>query len=94
MPEPKLYRDIVMHRHARAAVPLSDNGMGHEAGIIARIMMEHTVVTHWIVERGDDGVDALLANQSKRMKPNHGCRGAAKRGCSWAMTSAMGQHSS
>lgn len=57
-----------IHRHARAAVLLSDNGMGHEAGIIARIMMEHTVVMHWIVEQGDDGVDALLANQSKRMK--------------------------
>lgn len=57
-----------IHRHARAAVLLHDNAMEHEAGIMARVMMEHTVVMHWIVERGDKGVDALLANQAKRME--------------------------
>lgn len=56
-----------IHRHAQAAVLLHDNAMEHEAGIMARVMMEHTVVMHWIVERGDKGVDALLANQAKRM---------------------------
>lgn len=57
-----------IHRHARAAVLLHDNAMEHEAGIMARVMMEHTVVMHWIIERGDKGVDALLDNQAKRMK--------------------------
>ena len=61
-----LYCEI--HRLARAATILIDNKMSHESGIIARVMMEHTVVLHWIIERGDDGVDALLANQAKRMK--------------------------
>jgi hypothetical protein len=46
---------------------MTDNGMGHEAGIMARVMMEHTIVMHWIIERGNEGVDALLASQSKRM---------------------------
>jgi hypothetical protein len=27
-----------------------------------------TIVLHWIIERGDDGIDAVLANQSKQMK--------------------------
>lgn len=57
-----------VHRHSRAAVLMTDNGMGHEAGIMARVMMEHTIVMHWIIERGNKGVDALRANQSKRMK--------------------------
>jgi hypothetical protein len=61
-----LYCEI--HRLARAATMLIDNNMSHESGIMARVMLEHTVVLHWIIERGDDGVDALLANQAKRMK--------------------------
>jgi hypothetical protein len=31
-------------------------------------LLEHTVVLHWITERGDDGVEAMLANQSRQMK--------------------------
>jgi hypothetical protein len=36
--------------------------------VLARVMLEHTIVLHWIIERGDDGIDAVLANQSKQMK--------------------------
>lgn len=57
-----------IHRFARAALMMSDNGLSHESNAILRIMLEHVVVMHWIIERGDEGVDALLANQSKRMK--------------------------
>jgi hypothetical protein len=57
-----------IHRFARAAVLLIDNEMGREANVIVRVMLEHTVVLHWIIERGDEGVDALLAKQSKQMK--------------------------
>jgi Family of unknown function (DUF5677) len=57
-----------VHRFARAAVLLGDNGMGQEGVVLVRTMLEHTVVLHWIIERGDDGVDAMLANQSKQMK--------------------------
>jgi hypothetical protein len=56
------------HRFARAAVTLSDNDMGQEATPIVRMMLEHTIVVHWIIDRGDDGVDAIIANQSKQMK--------------------------
>ena len=31
-------------------------------------MLEHTVLLHWVVERGDEGVQAVIANQSKRIK--------------------------
>ncbi len=57
-----------IHRFGRAAVMLSDNGMGHEANILVRAMLEYTVLLHWAIDRGDDGVDAVLANQSKQMR--------------------------
>jgi hypothetical protein len=57
-----------IHRTARAAVILMDNNMRHEANILVRVMLEHTLVLHWIIERGDDGVDALEANQAKQIK--------------------------
>jgi hypothetical protein len=77
-----LYCEI--HRLARAATVLMDNNMSHESGIMARVMMEHTVLLHWIIERGDDDVDALLANQAKRMK-TAACAPAAN-GTTWIMT--------
>lgn len=57
-----------VHRFARAAMLLADNGMGQESVVLAWAMLEHTIVLHWITERGDDGIDAMLANQSKQMK--------------------------
>jgi hypothetical protein len=57
-----------IYRFARSAVMLVDSGMGQEAIVLVRAMLEHTVLLHWIVERGDDGVEALLANQEKRIK--------------------------
>lgn len=61
-----LYAQI--YRFGRAAVLLSDNGMGHETNVLVRSMLEHTVLLHWVVERGDEGVEAVIANQSKRLK--------------------------
>lgn len=57
-----------VHRFARAAILLADNGMGQESIVLNRVMLEHTIVLHWIIERGDDGINAMLANQSKQMK--------------------------
>lgn len=57
-----------MHRFARAAMLLADNGMGQESIVLNRAMLEHTIVLHWIIARGDAGIDAMLANQSKQMK--------------------------
>lgn len=57
-----------VHRFARAAILLADGGMGQESVVLTRVMLEHTIVLHWIIERGDDGIDAMLANQSKQMK--------------------------
>ena len=57
-----------VHRFARAAMLLADNGMGQESTVLHRVMLEHTIVLHWIIARGDDGIDAMLANQSKQMR--------------------------
>lgn len=57
-----------VHRFARAVILLADNGMGQEGVVLTRVMLEHTIVLHWIIERGDDGIEAMLANQSKQMK--------------------------
>jgi hypothetical protein len=57
-----------VHRFARAALMLADNGMGQESIVLSRAMLEHTIVLHWIIARGDDGIDAMLANQSRQMK--------------------------
>jgi len=32
---------------------------------MVRVALEHTVLLHWVVERGDAGVAAMLASQSK-----------------------------
>jgi hypothetical protein len=57
-----------VHRFARAATVLADNGMDQEGIALNRAMLEHTIVLHWIIARGDNGIDAMLANQSKQMK--------------------------
>jgi hypothetical protein len=53
------------HRHAKAALVLTDADMAQEAHVMVRVALEHTVLLHWVVERGDAGVAALLASQSK-----------------------------
>jgi len=39
--------------------------MAQEAHVMVRVALEHTVLLHWVVERGDAGVAAMLASQSK-----------------------------
>jgi hypothetical protein len=56
-----------IYRLARSAMMLADNGMDQEGLVLVRVMLEHTIMLHWIVERGDDGIDAMHANQSKQM---------------------------
>jgi hypothetical protein len=57
-----------VHRFARAAMVLADGGMGQEGIVLNRAMLEHTIVLHWIITRGDDGIHAMLANQSNQMR--------------------------
>lgn len=57
-----------IHRTARAAVTLIDQGMGHEAIVLVRVMIEHTIMLHWIVEREEKGVDALEASQARQVR--------------------------
>jgi hypothetical protein len=57
-----------VHRFARAAMLLADNGMGQESTVLEPVMLEHTIVLHWIIARGDDGIDAMFANQSVKMR--------------------------
>jgi hypothetical protein len=45
----------------------ADHGMDQEGIVLIRVMLEHTIMLHWIVARGDDGIDAMHANQSKQM---------------------------
>jgi Family of unknown function (DUF5677) len=57
-----------VHRLARASILLADNGMGQEGIVLNRVMLEHTIVLHWVIARGDDGIEAVRANQSKQMR--------------------------
>lgn len=43
-------------------------GMGQEGVVLNRVMLEHTIVLHWVIARGDDGIEAIRANQSKQMR--------------------------
>ena len=60
-----LYAQV--HRHARAAIVLTGAVMDHEAHLHARAVLEHTVLLHWVVERGQPGVDSILANQAAQV---------------------------
>jgi hypothetical protein len=60
-----LYAQV--YRHARAAAVLTDASMEHEAHAHARGALEHAVMLHWVVERGDEGVEAVLANQEEQV---------------------------
>jgi hypothetical protein len=57
-----------VHRFARAAMLLADTGMGHESVVLNRVMLEHTIVLHWIIARGADAIDAMFANQSRQTR--------------------------
>jgi Family of unknown function (DUF5677) len=57
-----------VHRFARAAVVLTDKGFGQEGTILVRALLQHTVVLHWITQRGSQGVEAMPASQSRQMK--------------------------
>src|ERR1700685_2965817 len=59
-----------INRLARSSMLLMDNGMGHETHILTRAALEHEILLHWIVERRDEGVAAVLASQSKRVNEN------------------------
>jgi uncharacterized protein DUF5677 len=61
-----LYCEV--HRLARAAMLLADNGMGNEGVVLNRVMLEHTIVLHWVIARGHDGIEAIRASQSKQMR--------------------------
>lgn len=56
-----------VNRLGRASLLLTDNEMGHETHVLVRVALEHTILLHWVVERRDDGVSAVLASQSKRV---------------------------
>jgi hypothetical protein len=60
-----LYAQV--HRHARAAIVLTGAGMDHEAHLHVRAALEHTVLLHWVVERGQPGVDAILTSQAAQV---------------------------
>jgi hypothetical protein len=46
-----------VHRLARASILLADNGMGQEGIVLSRVMLEHTIVLHWVIARGDNGYE-------------------------------------
>jgi hypothetical protein len=59
-----------INRLARSSLLLIDNGMGNETHILTRTALEHEILLHWIAERRDEGVAAVLASQSKRVNEN------------------------
>lgn len=60
-----LYAQI--YRHARSALVLTDAGMSQESHVLVRVALEHTILLHWVAERGDAGVDAMLNTQSQNV---------------------------
>lgn len=57
-----------IHRLARAVVVLLDAELGHEARPIVRVLLEHTVTLHWLVEAGDGAVEVFLARHERSMQ--------------------------
>jgi hypothetical protein len=57
-----------VHRLGRSLLLLIDNDMEHETHIIARVALEYTIMLHWIVERKEAAVKAILASQSNNIK--------------------------
>jgi hypothetical protein len=54
--------------HARAALLLTEADMEHEAHVHVRAALEHALMLHWVVERGEPAVDAILASQEKQVQ--------------------------
>lgn len=46
-------------RSSRAVAMLYEAGLGHEAGPIVRTILQHTLALHWLVDVGDDALDAV-----------------------------------
>jgi hypothetical protein len=57
-----------VHRFAHASLLLGDSGLGQESIVLNRVVLEHTIVLHWLIARGIDGIEAMRANQSKQMR--------------------------
>lgn len=57
-----------IYRFARAILVLSDSGFEHEARVIVRSMLEYTITLHWLIEVGDDGVDAVMAEHQRSLR--------------------------
>ncbi len=57
-----------IHRLARAVVLLLDQELGHEARPLVRVLLEHTVTLHWLVEAGDGAAEAVLAKHERSMQ--------------------------
>lgn len=57
-----LYAQI--HRHARAALVLTGAEMAQESHVLVRVALEHTILSHWVAQRGNAGVDAMLNSRS------------------------------
>jgi hypothetical protein len=41
--------------------------MSQESHVLVRVALEHTILLHWVAERGDAGVDAMLSTQSQNV---------------------------
>jgi hypothetical protein len=50
-----------------AALVLADADMAQEAHVMVRVALEHTILLHWVVERAEAGVAAMLASQSENV---------------------------
>src|SRR5438105_2224514 len=48
-------------RYAEAVVHLASHGLAAECHPITRAALEYAVTLHWVVQRGDAAVDAVLA---------------------------------
>jgi hypothetical protein len=51
-------------RFGKAALALVDAGSGHEAHVLIRAAIEHTVTAHYLTELGEDGAAAWVDAQS------------------------------
>jgi hypothetical protein len=41
--------------------------MAQEVHVLVRVALEHTILLHWVAERGSAGVDAMLNTQNKNV---------------------------
>ena len=55
-------------RFARSILVLVDSGFAHEATVMARSMLEYTVMLHWVLEVGDEAVDAIMKEHQRSLR--------------------------